>query len=75
MRGETISCDSLRSNGGSCGAPALIHQVHYRYEAGPDWMPDVERILTEIHYDISCPRCGYRTQVEPVALPEDALKH
>jgi hypothetical protein len=36
-------------------------------------MPDVERVLTEIHYDISCPRCGYRTQVEPVSLPEDAI--
>jgi hypothetical protein len=36
-------------------------------------MPDVERVLREIQYDISCPRCGYRTQVEPVPLPEDAV--
>jgi hypothetical protein len=28
---------------------------------------EAERVLTEISYDITCPRCGPRTQVEKVA--------
>jgi hypothetical protein len=73
MRAQTIICDAHDPTRGRCGAHALVHQIHYRYEPGPDWMPDAEKILTEMSYDIACPRCGYRVQAECVQVSEEAV--
>jgi hypothetical protein len=49
--------------------------VHYVYSPsqGSGAPGDFERVLTEIRYDIDCPKCGYRTQVERVAPPSPNL--
>jgi len=71
MHSRTISCHAVTPEKGVCDARALVHEVHYVYSPSPGGGApgDFERVLTEIRYDIDCPKCGYRTQVEPVSPP------
>jgi hypothetical protein len=71
MRLGTVLCDAPSADGGLCGARAVVHEVHYKYSPYANRRPfDVDRVLTEIHYDVDCPRCGYRTQIEKVSEAE-----
>jgi hypothetical protein len=60
-----IKCDSQGAEGPPCGADALVHLVHYVYsrEQKPG-QPAASHVLRETRYEIDCPRCGRRTQVE-----------
>jgi hypothetical protein len=65
MAPATLICDGRDSEGRVCGATAEVRKVHYRYvpqRVGRNG--DIEQVLSETHYEIDCPRCGWRTQVE-----------
>jgi hypothetical protein len=48
-----------------CGAQATVRQVHYKYTAQlVRRQGEFQQVLSEAQYEISCPRCGWRTQVE-----------
>ena len=63
-----IICSAIGADGKPCGATALVHEIHYRFEPAPAWASGLDRILTEIRFDIECPRCGYHTQREATEL-------
>jgi hypothetical protein len=65
MKPVTIVCNGGASRGRRCGAEAEIRQVHYRYVTEADHSSgELRQVLYETHYDIDCPTCGRRTQVE-----------
>jgi hypothetical protein len=67
MQLTTIECDATDADGRPCGEIAAVHEVHYKYAPTIQRRPfTLDRVLVEIRYDIDCPRCGYRTQLEPV---------
>jgi hypothetical protein len=68
MDGSQVICSRPLATGQSCGLPVTVHEVHYRYDLSPE---TANRILTEIRYDFVCPRCGWRTQSEPVRHPAE----
>jgi hypothetical protein len=71
MQPTTIECDASDAKGHPCGETAAVHEVHYKYAPTIYRRPfNLDRVLVEIRYDIDCPRCGYRTQVEFVEQPE-----
>jgi hypothetical protein len=65
MQPSMINCDNPRADGAVCGENALIYRIHYvlvKEEAiGQD---EPTHVLKETRYQISCPRCGRRTQTE-----------
>jgi hypothetical protein len=71
MQPATIECDAADAQGRPCGEIADVHEVHYKYSPAIERGPfSLDRVLVEVRYDIDCPRCGYRTQIEPVQQPE-----
>ncbi len=62
MPPKTIPCDNVRSDGASCGEPALIHLVHYIYDMQPEGDETVH-VLRGTSYEIDCPTCGRRQLV------------
>jgi hypothetical protein len=70
MRPGNIICNSIGADGKLCGATAVVHEVHYRYDVATSLALGGARVLTEIRSDIQCPRCGYRTQLESTDHPE-----
>ena len=67
MAATTVECDARDSQGRPCGAIALVTKVHYKYvphRTGSSG--EVEQVLEETHYDIECPKCGPRRQVQKV---------
>jgi hypothetical protein len=69
MHITTILCDG-HTRGGPCGEEAVIRQVHYVYQ--PRFGAPREEVLQELvetRYDIDCPHCGARVQIDrPPAL-------
>jgi len=63
----TIACDSRDSEGRLCGATAEVRRIHYKY-VPQVFRGEVEQVLSETHYDIECPRCGWRTQIEKAEM-------
>jgi hypothetical protein len=55
-------CDVTREDGIRCGETALIHSIKYRVER--DYANEFRHILRQTVYEIKCPRCGMRRQVE-----------
>jgi hypothetical protein len=69
MQPTTILCDAHDAQGRVCGATAEVRQVHYKYVPHLDRQrAEFQQVLSETHYEIDCPRCGWRTQVETVDL-------
>jgi hypothetical protein len=66
LQPAAIRCTAGQTWGRTCGAEAAVRQVHYRYVTETDWTAgELRQVLSETHYDIECPHCGRRTQVEP----------
>jgi hypothetical protein len=64
MHSPTILCDAHTPEG-SCGSVVRIRQAHYEYRPRPWNTADgIQQELIETRYEIECPRCGYRVQVE-----------
>ena len=62
---SVVACDGPVGEGGICGAEAQVRRVHYRYTAKLNRrIGEVQQVLSEIQYEINCPRCGWRTQLE-----------
>jgi hypothetical protein len=61
MQPATIICDSRLSQAARCGETALVRAVSYVYER-ERYSP--APVLREAQFQIDCPRCGQRTQVE-----------
>jgi hypothetical protein len=62
---SVLICDGRTVSGDSCGAEAQVRRVHYRYEARLNRrLGEVQQVLSGVEYEINCPRCGWRTQVE-----------
>jgi hypothetical protein len=60
-----LACDARTGSGESCGADAQVRRVHYKYTARLNRrLGEVQQVLSEVQYEINCPRCGWRTQVE-----------
>jgi len=60
-----ITCDKEGAQGKVCGAVALVLKVQYKYDTlsfskGRGFGPK----LVETRYEIECPKCGKRKQVE-----------
>ena len=69
MQPTTILCNARDAEGRVCGATAEVRQVHYKYVPHLDRpRGQFEQVLSETHYEIDCPRCGWRTQVEITEL-------
>src|SRR5688572_32952036 len=65
MHPVTLTCANPRADGSRCGETALVHVVHYVYRpAGEQGWMGGEHELSETQYEIDCPRCGHRTQIE-----------
>ncbi|HEX6961197.1 MAG TPA: hypothetical protein VF175_04975 [Lacipirellula sp.] len=63
----TLLCEAEVGQGRQCGAEAKVRCVHYRYTARLDRrLGEVQQVLSEAIYEIACPRCGWRTQVQKV---------
>jgi hypothetical protein len=60
-----VVCDGRAGDGKSCGAEAQVRRVHYKYMARLNRrIGEIQQVLSEVQYEINCPRCGWRTQVE-----------
>jgi hypothetical protein len=67
MQPTMIACNGRDAHGNICGAEAEVRRVHYKYVAEREGrLGDVQQVLSETQYEIECPRCGWRTQVEKV---------
>jgi hypothetical protein len=55
-----VPCDALRPDGRPCGESALVHRIDYVRPG--DSAPGQRGLQTQ--YDIECPRCGRRTQIQ-----------
>jgi hypothetical protein len=65
MHSGRITCENLRAREAPCGESALVHMIHYVYSSEPaEDGASTDHILRETHFDIECPRCGRRTQIE-----------
>ncbi|RIK76582.1 MAG: hypothetical protein DCC67_13705 [Planctomycetota bacterium] len=65
MEPATIACDGRDPAGRRCGAEALIRRIDYRYTTEVDILQgEARQVLHETHYEVDCPVCGLRTQVE-----------
>lgn len=62
---KTTICDGRDHRGVYCGATAILQRIDYRHGAILDEGSAAYRhILREIRYQIICPKCGPRVQVE-----------
>jgi hypothetical protein len=62
---SVVVCDGRAGDGSVCGAEAQVRRVHYRYTARLNRrLGEVHQVLNEVEYEIACPRCGWRTQLE-----------
>jgi len=67
MQPVTIICDAQTSQG-LCGATAVIRNAHYVYRPKRTASrQEFQQELVEARYEIDCPNCGRRTQVERTA--------
>ena len=67
MQPAMIVCDGRDPNGRPCGAEAEVRRVHYKYVAEMErQLGEVQQVLSETQYEIECPRCGWRTQIQRV---------
>ena len=65
MGPKTITCDGRNYGGMFCGATAILQRIDYRHGAILDEGSTAYRhILRETRYQIICPKCGPRVQVE-----------
>jgi hypothetical protein len=60
MHQGKVICRAVDADGNPCGESAIVHEVHYTYDASPPSF--LGSTLTGISIDIECPRCGWRTQ-------------
>ena len=62
----TVICNAVKSDGNPCGQPSIVHNSRHEYatELFRDAGGIVGHTLTASHYDIECPDCGNRVQVE-----------
>jgi hypothetical protein len=67
MQPTMIVCDGRDAKGNICGAAAEVRRVHYKYVAELELpLGELQQVLSETQYEIECPRCGWRTQVEKI---------
>ena len=64
-QGLTVTCDNEDASGKACGALAVVLKAQYKYDTlsfpkGRGFGPE----LVEVRYQIECPKCGTRKQVE-----------
>lgn len=69
MKPMTVVCNAARSDGSWCGRYAVVLRAEYQFEQGPftegnEGLPQVARAV----YEVECPQCGRRVQIERPAL-------
>jgi len=62
MQPDIILCTARAADGRMCGETTEVREVHYRFTP----RLAAAQVLTEIRYDVNCPICGHRTQVERI---------
>jgi hypothetical protein len=61
---QTRICNAVLADGTKCQESANVHNISYIYEANENASGVTDKALTEVHYDLQCPKCGRRTHVE-----------
>ena len=61
---DARKCDAALPNGTQCAELARVIGVQYHYGPRPSKDGSLEQHLNEAHYQIHCPKCGVRKQVE-----------
>jgi len=63
---QTVICNSVKPDGSVCGQPAIVHNARYEYQTKlyGHHSGQISHQLKASHYDIECPDCGHRVQVE-----------
>jgi len=75
MQPVTIICDAQTSQG-LCGATAIIRKAHYVYRPKRTASrQEFQQELVEARYEIDCPNCGRRMQVEWTAFSHASPNH
>ncbi len=64
MNSRTIRCNGVRSEGECCGRIARLVTIKYHFAREIDEKGRVHLALCRAHYEIECPVCGPRIQVE-----------
>jgi hypothetical protein len=65
-----VICDAIRPGGHRCGERAIVLKAQYFYDTRPHRGPGgYQHTLRETHYEIECPHCGRRTQIEKAKPP------
>jgi len=65
MHPATIICDNRVRDSARCGETALVRCISYVYSREADaGSVAAGPVLREAHYQINCPRCGQRKQIE-----------
>ena len=65
MEPMTIVCNAQKPGGTWCGQPAIVHKAEYELDTGGYDSPSgIRYTLRTAVYEIECPACGRRTQVE-----------
>ena len=64
-QGIVVRCNKVGPAGKVCGATAVVLKASYKYDTlsysqGREFGPE----LVEVRYEIECPNCGKRRQVE-----------
>jgi DNA-directed RNA polymerase subunit RPC12/RpoP len=70
LQGLTVVCDNQNNDGTPCGATAIVIRAAYAYEEVDFLTTGQLPTLLEARYEIQCPNCGHRRQVEKAEPPE-----
>jgi hypothetical protein len=73
LQGLTVVCDNQKPDGTICGTTAIVVRASYEYENVDFVHPDPQNALPslkESRFEIECPNCGHRRQVEKAEPPK-----
>jgi hypothetical protein len=72
MQATAVLCDAAKADGGRCGARAVVIKAENEFDIlmyhGPGGL---RYSLRELRYEIECPNCGRRMQVERFPPAQD----
>jgi hypothetical protein len=65
MQPLTVVCNARKPGGTWCGETAVVHQARYEFDTDLYGSPGgIQHRVTKAVYEIECPKCGRRTQIE-----------
>jgi hypothetical protein len=65
MEPLTVVCNARNAAGTWCGQTAVVHSAQYEFATDLYGSPGgIQHTLKSAIYEIECPNCGRRTQIE-----------